>query len=566
MASSSPVTSHVRGATDTPLLEETLGSFLDRIAASHGDADALVSAAQGVRLSYRALRDETDRVARGLLALGLQHGDRVGIWSPNRAEWVLTQLAAARVGLVLVTVNPAYRELEALHALRLAGCRVVVAPESHKTSRYHDMLRALQQGPQGNRLPALDYVVTLDGPDERELCETESASPGARWLRWAQLLDGGSCVNPEALTQAVARTQAQEAINIQFTSGTMGAPKGATLSHRNILNNGFFVGETLRLTPVDRLCLCVPLYHCFGLVMGVLGALTHGATVVLAGEGFDPGLTLDAVQAERCTTLYGVPTMFVALLEEQARASRRVTSLRTGIMAGAPCPEAVMRAVIERLSMSEVTICYGMTETSPVSFQSQVDDPITPRVETVGRVHPHVEVKVIDGQGRTVLCGTPGELLTRGYSVMLGYWDDAARTHEAIDDEGWMHTGDLATIDDAGYARIVGRIKDMLIRGGENIYPREIEEWLFQHESVAEAQVFGVPDPRWGEEVCAWVRLKPGHTLDAEALQLWCRERIAHYKVPRHVEFVEAFPMTVTGKVQKHLMREAMAARLSAAR
>ena len=573
MGDSLPAPSHVLGRTDTALLEETLGTFLDRIASTHEDADALVSGAQGVRLSYRRLRDEVDRVARGLLALGLLHGDRIGIWSPNRAEWVLTQLAAARVGLVLVTVNPAYRELEALHALRLAGCRAVVAPESHKSSRYHDMLRALQQGPQGNRLPALELVITLDdaaggvaqAAGGGEVQQAVGATPGARWLGWAHLLEAASRTDPGALAAAVARTRAAEPINIQFTSGTTGAPKGATLSHRNILNNGFFVGETLRLAPADRLCLCVPLYHCFGLVMGVLGALSHGAAVVLAGEGFDPGSTLDAVQAERCTTLYGVPTMFVALLEEQSRAPRRVSSLRTGIMAGAPCPEAVMRAVIERLSMREVTICYGMTETSPVSFQSQVDDALAPRVETVGRVHPHVEVRIVDAQGRTVPRGTPGELLTRGYGVMLGYWEDAARTREAIDDDGWMHTGDLATIDEAGYGRIVGRIKDMLIRGGENIYPREIEEWLFQHEAVAEAQVFGVPDARWGEEVCAWVRLKPGHVLDAESLRQWCRERIAHYKVPRHVEFVEGFPMTVTGKVQKHLMREAMAARLAAA-
>ncbi len=548
-----PAPSHVVGRTDTPLLEETLGVLIDRAAQQHGDADALVSASQGVRLSYRGLRDEVDRVARGLLALGLRQGERIGIWSPNRAEWVLTQLASARLGLVLVTLNPAYRELEVLHALRLSGCRAVVAPEAHKTSRYHEMLRALQAGPQGGRLPALEHVIALDG------------TPAPGWLSWPQLLQAGAKVPLQAVADAAAALRPAEPINIQFTSGTTGAPKGATLSHRNILNNGFFVGQTLRLTPRDRLCLCVPLYHCFGLVMGVLGALSHGAAVVLAGEGFDAAATLWAVQAERCTVLYGVPTMFVALLEEQSRQPRQVTTLRTGIMAGAPCPEAVMRQVMERLSMREVTICYGMTETSPVSFQSQVDDPLAPRVETVGRVHPHVEVKIVDAQGHTVPRGTPGELLTRGYSVMLGYWNDEQRTREAVDADGWMHTGDLATLDDAGHARIVGRIKDMLIRGGENIYPREIEEWLFQHEAVAEVQVFGVPDARWGEEVCAWVRLKPGCQLDPEALRQWCRQRMAHYKVPRHVVFVENFPMTVTGKMQKHLMREAMAARLAGA-
>ena len=543
--------SHVRGPTDTPLLEETLAAFIDRVASQHGQADALVSPVQGIRLSYRALRDEVDRVARGFLALGLRSGDRIGIWSPNRAEWVLTQLAAARIGLVLVTINPAYRELELLHALRLSGCRAIVAPESHKTSRYHAMLHALQTGAQGNRLPMLEHVIALDG------------TPRPGWITWQGLLEGGERIPAASVCAAAAVLQPDEPINIQFTSGTTGAPKGATLSHRNILNNGFFVGETLRLTAHDRLCLCVPLYHCFGLVMGVLGALTHGAAVVLAGEGFDPAATLWAAEAERCTALYGVPTMFVNLLEEQARAPRRVGTLRTGIMAGAPCPEALMREVMERLSMREVTICYGMTETSPVSFQTQVDDPLALRVASVGRVHPHVECKIVDAQGRTVPRGTPGELLTRGYSVMLGYWNDPQRTREAIDEAGWMHTGDLATMDEAGYARIVGRIKDMLIRGGENIYPREIEEWLFQHEAVAEAHVFGVPGERWGEEVCAWVRLKPGCKLEADALRQWCRERMAHYKVPRHVLFVEEFPMTVTGKVQKHVMREAMAARLA---
>lgn len=543
--------SHVHGRTDIPLLEESLSAFIDRIAETFGEADALVSPAQGVRLSYRGLRREVDRVARGFLALGLKKGDRIGIWSANRVEWVLTQLAAARVGLILVTINPAYRELEVQHALSLSGCRAIVAQESYKSSRYHDMLRALTRGPQGHQLPALEWVIALDG----------AAEPG--WVRWTDVATGADRAGDEAFDEVVASIEAAEPINIQFTSGTTGAPKGATLSHRNILNNGFFVGRTLRLTPADRLCLCVPLYHCFGLVMGVLGALTHGAAIVLAGEGFEPASTLDAVQGEKCTVLYGVPTMFVALLEEQARQARRVDSLRTGIMAGAPCPEALMREVMTRLSMPEVTICFGMTETSPVSFQSQVDDPLALRVETVGRVHPHVEARVVGFDGQTVPRGTPGEMLVRGYSVMLGYWNDPQRTAESVDLDGWMRTGDLATLDVNGYARVVGRIKDMLIRGGENIYPREIEEWIFRHESVAEVHVFGVPDERWGEEVCAWVRLKPGCQLDAEGLRQWCRERMAHYKVPRFVEFVDGFPMTVTGKVQKHVMRQAMSERMS---
>ena len=542
--------SHVHGRTDIPLLEESLSAFIDRIAETFGEADALVCPTQGVRLSYRSLRTEVDRVARGFLGQGLKKGDRIGIWSANRVEWVLTQLAAARVGLILVTINPAYREMEVQHALRLSGCRAIVAQESYKSSRYHDMLRALTRGPQGQQLPALEWIIALDG----------AAEPS--WLRWAHVANAADRVSDEAFDEVVASIDAGEPINIQFTSGTTGAPKGATLSHSNILNNGFFVGRTLRLTPADRLCLCVPLYHCFGLVMGVLGALTHGAAIVLSGEGFEPASTLDTVQREKCTVLYGVPTMFVALLEEQARKARQVETLRTGIMAGAPCPEALMREVMTRLSMPEVTICFGMTETSPVSFQSQVDDPLSLRVDTVGRVHPHVEAKVIGLDGQTVPRGTTGEMLVRGYSVMLGYWNDPQRTAESVDQDGWMRTGDLATLDANGYARIVGRIKDMLIRGGENIYPREIEEWIFRHEWVAEVHVFGVPDERWGEEVCAWVRLKPGCQLDAEGLRQWCRERMAHYKVPRFVEFVDGFPMTVTGKVQKHVMRQAMSERM----
>jgi fatty-acyl-CoA synthase len=531
-------------------MDETVGDLLDRITAEFGDAPALASPSQGLRWSYTEFRSAVDRIANGLRLLGLAKGDRIGIWSANRAEWILTQFAAARLGLILVTVNPAYRVHEAEHALKLAGCKAVVAQRSHKASNYHAILLELTCGVDGNRLAELKHVISLD----------ETTQPG--WLSWTELERLGTTAATEQSGRSFPRTRCEEPINIQFTSGTTGAPKGATLSHRNILNNGYFVGETLRLTSRDRLCLCVPLYHCFGLVMGVLGAFTHGACVVLAGEGFDPAVTLDTVSQEKCTVLYGVPTMFVALLEEQTRSARDTASLRTGIMAGAPCPEAVMRDVMQVLGMPEVTICYGMTETSPVSFQSQIDDPVALRVETVGRVHPHVEVKVVDPAGQVVPRGQPGQLLTRGYSVMLGYWSEPQRTHDAIDQEGWMHTGDLATLNDADYCRIVGRLKDMLIRGGENIYPREIEEFLFTHKDVAEVQVFGVPDPRYGEEVCAWIRLKPGHSATAESVREWCRGRIAHYKVPRYIEFVETFPMTITGKVQKHLMREAMGHRM----
>ncbi|MCM5570472.1 AMP-binding protein [Burkholderiaceae bacterium FT117] len=550
--SSMSLPSHVQGRTDVPLIEEPIGLFLDRTCQEYGERDALICPAQGLWLSYRELLVQVDAVGRGLLAIGLKKGDRIGIWSANRAEWVLLLLAAGRIGLILVTINPAYREPEALHALRLSGCRAVVAQRAHKGSNYYQMLASLTQGAESARLPQLERVVALD--------DIPAISPG--WMTWAALLAAGTSVSERALREAIEATDAAEPVNIQFTSGTTGAPKGATLSHRNILNNGFFVGETLRFSPEDRLCLCVPLYHCFGLVMGVLGALTHGAAVVLSGEGFDPVAVLDTAEAENCTALYGVPTMFIALLEEQGNKPRHLASLRTGIMAGAPCPEAIMRRVMRELGMTEVTICYGMTETSPVSFQTQIDAPVSLRAETVGTVHPHVEVKVVDSLGRTVSRGETGELLTRGYSVMIGYWGDADRTSEAVDANGWMHTGDLASIDEAGYCRVVGRIKDMLIRGGENIYPREIEELLFQHEAVAEVQVFGVPDERYGEEVCAWIRKKPGANLDADSLRQWCRERMAHYKVPRHVEFVESFPMTVTGKAQKHLMREEMARRL----
>lgn len=548
------VASHVRGPVDEPLLEEPLGPFLARAAGRHRDALALACRATGIRYSYAGLLEAADRVASGLLALGLAKGDRIGIWSPNRVEWILVQVAAARLGLVLVTINPAYRRGELAHALALTGCRAIVVARAFKSSDYYAMLSDVRSGRDGLPVPpALEHVIALDEP-----------CPGGAHS-WREINALGARVPRAEVDRHAGATAAHEPANIQFTSGTTGLPKGATLSHRNILNNGRFVGRTLGLSPGDRLCLVVPLYHCFGLVMAVLGAFTHGAAIVLAGEGFSPDAALDAVAAERCTALYGVPTMFVAMLEAQRARPRDVASLRTGIMAGSPCPIEVMRRVVEELHMPQVTICYGMTETSPVSFQSRVDDPLERRVTTVGRVHPHVEVKIVDARGEVVPRGEPGELLTRGYGVMLGYWNDEARTREAVDNAGWMHTGDLAVIDDEGFCSIVGRLKDMVIRGGENVFPREVEEFLFAHPDVAEVHVFGVPDRKYGEELCAWIRPRAGARPDAAAIRDWCRGRIAHFKIPRYIEFVEEFPLTATGKVQKFMMRRAMCDRLGLA-
>ncbi len=545
------LSSHVRGPTKVHLLEETLGAFFGRMSQDKGAQAALVCTRTGARLSYAELLSAADHIARGFLALALAKGDRIGIWSPNRVEWILTQIAAARLGLVLVTINPAYRRGELAHALSLTGCRALVLARAFKTSDYYAMLADVVAGGGGTTKPdGLEHVIGLDEP----------CPPGM--MSWSEVEALGAAVPQQSIDQAVAATNANEAINIQFTSGTTGLPKGATLTHRNILNNGFFVGRTLRLGREDRLCLVVPLYHCFGLVMAVLGAFTHGAAIVLAGESFTADSALDTVEAERCTVLYGVPTMFVALLEAQRALPRDVSSLRTGIMAGSPCPIEVMRRVLDDLHVPQVTICYGMTETSPVSFQSDLVDPVERRVTTVGRVHPHVEVKLVDAAGATVPRGETGELLTRGYSVMKGYWNDAPRTREAVDNEGWMHTGDLATLDRDGYCRIVGRLKDMVIRGGENIYPREVEEFLFTHPDTAEVHVFGVPDLRFGEELCAWIRLRPGARPDAQAIRDWCRERVAHFKIPRYIEFVDEFPLTATGKVQKYVMRRVMSERL----
>ncbi|EIL97268.1 AMP-binding protein [Rhodanobacter sp. 115] len=552
--------SYVHGASAQPLLGETIGALLDRIAATHPERPALVVRAQAVRMDYRAFHAEVERVAAGLLALGLQRGDRVGIWAPNRAEWVLLQFAAPKAGLILVNINPAYRAHELEHALHVVQWRALVLPRRFKSSHYlellHELVPELDAATPGAlasaRLPELREVILLD----------DEAAHGTRL--WCELVGLGDTATLAHLHEAERELGFDDPVNIQFTSGTTGAPKGATLTHHNIVNNGWFIGEAMRLTEHDRLCIPVPFYHCFGMVLGNLACVTHGACMVIPGEGFDALATLETVAAEKCTGLHGVPTMFIAELEHPRFAEFDLSSLRTGIMAGSPCPIEVMRRVVGEMHMAEVTIAYGMTETSPVSFQTLPEDPLERRVDSIGRVHPHVEVKLVDADGRIVPRGEPGELCTRGYSVMLGYWQDEARTREAIDAAGWMHTGDLATLDDDGYCRIVGRLKDMIIRGGENVYPREIEEFLYTHPKVLDVQVFGVPDAKFGEQVCAWVRLREGTQASEAEIQDYCRRRLAYYKVPHYVRFVDAFPMTVTGKVQKYLMREAMATELAA--
>jgi fatty-acyl-CoA synthase len=527
--------SYVHGRADKPLLGETIGENLERTVAAHGDRDALVVRHQDVRWTYEELNERVDRLARGLVAAGLETGDRVGIWAPNCAEWVLVQFATAKVGVILVNVNPAYRTSELEHALRQSGCRMLIAATAFKTSDYAGMIEEVRP-----RLPELERVVLLDSP------------------AWDELLQAGESVDPGVLRARMSELDFDDPINIQYTSGTTGLPKGATLSHHNILNNAFSVAETCRYTEQDRVCIPVPFYHCFGMVMGNLGCTTHGATMVVPAAAFDAASVLETVAAERCTSLYGVPTMFIAELNDPGFGEHDLSSLRTGIMAGAPCPVEVMRQVIDTMHMGEVTICYGMTETSPVSTQTSVDDPVEKRVGTVGRVGPHVEVKVVDPEhGRTLPRGEPGELLTRGYCVMLGYWNDPERTAEAVDAAGWMHTGDLATMDEHGYLNIVGRSKDMVVRGGENVYPREIEEFLQGHRDVIEVAVIGVPDARYGEELMAWVKLRDESSFDEDAMAEFCRGRIAHFKVPRYLKVCDEFPLTVTGKVQKFRMREA---------
>jgi fatty-acyl-CoA synthase len=545
--------SYTCGTSDVPLLGLTIGDMFDGIVARHGDNEALVSRHQGRRYTYRQLGEAVDRCARALMALGVEKGQRLGIWAPNCAEWTITQLATSKLGAILVNINPSYRLHEVEYALRHSGCTWFVIAPRFRTSDYTAMLHELCPELAGSRpgelraarFPALRAVVRLD----------DEPAPGM--LPWAALLALAERVGPDELARRQRQQEFDDPINIQYTSGTTGYPKGATLSHHNIVNNGYFVTELLRFTDRDRLLVPVPLYHCFGMVMGNLGCLTHGATIIYPSDGFDPGAVLEAAQAERATALYGVPTMFIAELNHPDFARYDLSSLRTGIMAGSPCPVEVMKQVTTLMHMGEVAIAYGMTETSPVSTQTRIGAPLAKQVGTVGQVHPHVQIKIVDPQtGQVVPVGERGELCTRGYSVMLGYWDNDEATRAAIDPARWMHTGDLATMDDDGYLNIVGRIKDMIIRGGENVYPREIEEFLYGHPKIEDVQVIGVPDEKFGEEIMAWVKLRGGQTADAEEIREYCRGKIAHYKIPRYVRFVDAFPMTVTGKVQKFVMRE----------
>ncbi|GLS34288.1 fatty-acyl-CoA synthase [Mesorhizobium albiziae] len=546
--------SHVSGDRSVPLLRKTIPELFAETASKHPGRDAAVFVEQGKRFSWSELGEAVDALAAGLLKLGFEKGDRVGIWSPNRWEWLVTQFGTARIGVVLVNINPAYRLSELDYALNKVGCKGLITAAKFKTSDYLGMLNTLapelanaEPGKlSAAGLPHLSTVIRMG----------EEKTPGM--FNFGDMLAMGGEGERRRLDAITAGLRPDDAVNIQFTSGTTGAPKGATLTHSNIVNNANLVTAAIRLTSQDRLCIPVPLYHCFGMSMGTMGCVSKGAVMVFPGEGFDPGATLRAVQAERCTGLYGVPTMFVALLDHPDFKSFDLSSLRTGIMAGSPCPIEVMKKVVSLMHMDEVTIAYGMTETSPVSFQSDVGDPLEKRVSTVGRIHPHVEVKVVDADGGTVPVGERGELCTRGYSVMKGYWEDDEKTAEAIDPEGWMHTGDLATIDAEGYCNIVGRVKDMVIRGGENVYPREVEEFLYRHPKVKEVQVFGVPDPRYGEELCAWIVALPGEQVTEEEIKAFCQGQIAHYKIPRYVRFRNELPMTVTGKPQKFIMRDQM--------
>jgi fatty-acyl-CoA synthase len=542
--------SYVSGTSTTPLLGLTIGDCFDAVADAHPDRLALVVRSQGIRWNYREFAAAVGQFASGLASLGLVAGERIGIWSPNNAEWVVAQFATAKLGLILVTINPAYRPQELEYALRKVGCAALITATAFKSSDYIGMLQQLAPeiatctpGRLNLRaLPDLRMIIHIGG----------TALPGL--LSFDDVRRRGATVPPPGV-----KLRFDDPINIQFTSGTTGAPKGATLTHHNILNNGFFCGQSLGFTPADRLCIPVPFYHCFGMVLSNLTCVTHAAAMIVPGGAFDPLEVLETVEAERCTALHGVPTMFISILEHPAFSGFKLSSLRTGVMAGAPCPVEVMRRVIDDMGISEITIAYGMTETSPISFQSGRDDSLERRVSTVGKIFPHVEVKIIDEAGHVVPRGKQGELCTRGYSVMRGYWDDSEKTARAIDEAGWMRTGDLATIDSEGYCNITGRIKDLVIRAGENIYPREIEEFLYRHPQVQDVQVFGVPDPKYGEEVCAWIRLRDGQVCDEESIRAFCRDAIAHYKIPRYVRFVDSFPMTVSGKVQKFVMRDAMA-------
>ena len=559
--------SYVHGVGDAPLIGETIGVAFDRTAERFADGEALVVSHQDVRWSWGELKSRVDAVAAGVIALGLAPGDRVGILSPNNSEWVVAQFATAKAGLILVNINPGYRIGELEYALNAVGCAALIAAPRFKISDYDAMMAELapelpSSAPgdlHAARLPDLRWVIRLD----------PGASGAARslpgTLDFSALSETAGDVDRARLAELAGELQFDDAINIQFTSGTTGTPKASTLTHHNILNNAYFAARAMNFRQQDRLCIPVPMYHCFGMVLGTLLCMTHGSTMVFPAEWFDPLAVLQTVDAERCTALHGVPTMFIAELDHPDFADFSLTSLRTGIMAGAPCPVELMKRVIDDLHVPEITIGYGMTETGPLSFQTSVTDPLERRVTTVGRVLPHTEVKIVDEHGRIVPVGTPGELLTRGYCVMPKYWNDPERTAEAIDETRWITSGDIATLDEAGYCQIVGRTKDMVIRGGENIYPREIEEFLYTHPKIDEVEVFGVPDPKFGEEVCAWIKLHPGETSSAEEIRGFCKDRIAHFKIPRYVKFVDTFPMTVTGKVQKFVMRQQMATELEEA-
>jgi fatty-acyl-CoA synthase len=553
--------SYVSGSSSHPLIGETIGNCFERSAEKWSEREALVVRQQNVRYTYAQLKQRVDALAMGLLKLGMHPGDRIGIWSPNNTEWVLLQFASAKIGLILVCINPAYRSYELSYALKKVGCKALVMAPHFRSNDYVKMMYEL--APELERdeigsllavgLPDLRYVILIGGDRRTGMLPFDDVSAL------------GGAAERACMEELALSLQFDDPINIQFTSGTTGSPKGATLTHHNLLNNGFFVGEAMRMTEQDRLCIPVPLYHCFGLTMSNLNCVIHGSTMVFPSEWFDPLAVLETVEAERCTAIQGVPAMFIAELEHPEFKRFNLKSLRTGIMAGAPCPIEVMRRCVEQMNLREVTIAYGMTETSPVSFQSAVDDPMERRVSTVGRVQPHIEVKLINSGGHVVPRGTAGEILTRGYCVMLGYWGDPQLTSEAVDQAGWMHTGDMGVLDEEGFCNIVGRIKDMVIRGGENIYPREIEEFLYSHPAVEAVQVFGVPDPKYGEVLCAWIKKRAGTTVDEESIRSFCKERIAHYKVPRYVMFVEDFPMTVTGKAQKYLMRKQVMEKLGLA-
>ncbi|MCP4317705.1 MAG: AMP-binding protein [Hyphomicrobiales bacterium] len=550
--------SYVHGTSDIPLLGETVGGCFDRIVSQFPDNDALVVRHQNIRWSYRELQEQVDACAAGLIALGLEPSDRVGIWAPNTAEWVVTQFATAKAGLILVNINPAYRLSELEYALNTVGCKALITAPSLKSSNYIDMLWELipeldSARPAeliAQRIPTLNTVIRLG--DE----------PSRGMLNFSDIPGRAQPKHHDRLKELSAILQFDEPINIQFTSGTTGTPKAATLTHHNIVNNAYFVGRQMAFSDKDRLCVPVPMYHCFGMVLGTLCAFTHGAAAIFASESFDPHAVLETIEAERCTALHGVPTMFIAELDDPDFESFDLRSLRTGIMAGAPCPVELMKRVMAEMHLRQITIAYGMTETGPVSFQTTVDDPLDRRVETVGRVLPHIEIKIVDQDGRVVSLGTAGELKTRGYCVMPEYWNDPERTAAAIDRAHWIASGDIATLDEEGYCQIVGRIKDMLIRGGENIYPREIEEFLYQHPKIDQVEVIGVPDPKYGEEVCAWIKLREGESATEEEILAFCKGNIAHFKIPRYIRFVDSYPMTVTGKVQKYLMREQMAEEL----